>query len=1007
MIPKLTPDRSLDDLSLSFLRTLQNEGKYRGEIHADYPARLIHATDNSVYQVMPIAVLHPRSGDDITAIMELAGRPAFRGIKLTPRGGGTGTNGQSLNNTVIVDTSRHLNTILDFDAEKRLVRVEPGVVLEQLNAWLKPHGFFFPPNVSTANRATIGGMIGSDSSGKGSRIYGKTSHYLHEMTTVLMGGSELVSRALGKDEADREAARPDRIGAIYRKVRDEIAPRRALIKSVFPEMNRGMTGYNLKEAVRDDGGMDLGFLIAGAEGSLGLTREVTLRVIPLPKFKALTVLRYDSFDAALRHVGALLKFDPVAIESIDDKVMALAQQDESWHLLAKLLGTEGEAVPTRGFNVVEFATDNADDLARQQADLQAHLATHPDAPHAPTGWVQATDPAQIAAIWSIRAKAVGLLGNLEGKRRATPFVEDTAVPPENLADFIAEFRALLDAEGLDYGMFGHVDVGCLHVRPLLDMCDDEDEARLRRVSDGVVALTRKYNGLIWGEHGKGFRGEYSPTYFGPELYDVLRRIKEEFDPEGQLNPGKIASPFSRDMPITAIDAAPLRGHFDRQIDAKLRDDYLNATRCNGNGACFNYDLADAMCPSYKVTRDRVHSPKGRAGMIREWIRQRSVGTDADAPELAFANARDFSHDVYDAMAGCLSCKACAGQCPVRVDIPELKSRFLEEYHQRYKRPIRDYVIAQLETLAPRMAKAPLLFNTLTGLAPLRWLLARTTGLEDLPMLSRHTLKSALRDRGIAPFDAAQLAALSPAQKAKSILLIQDCFTSHYDADVVIAHVDLLHKLGYRVFVPPYRPNGKALHVKGFLKRFDRLAARNDAAYHALAQQGVALIGVEASVTLTYRQEYAQRLENRPDYAIRLFHEWLHDEIAAGRITPPPVKPDAGVNGVNTATVTLFPHCTEKTSIPDVTVKWQKIFASFGLTLTGERTGCCGMAGVYGHETAHRETSRQLYDQSWQKKAATTGLENMLVTGFSCRCQVKRFEGVRPKHPVEYLVTLIN
>ena len=416
-------------------------------------------------------------------------------------------------------------------------------------------------------------------------------------------------------------------------------------------------------------------------------------------------------------------------------------------------------------NVVEFIGVTAEDVAIKLAELANHLTANPTAEHAPIGWVKATDPAQIAAIWSIRAKSVGLLGNLEGKRRATPFVEDTAVPPENLADFITEFRALLNAEGLDYGMFGHVDVGCLHVRPLLDMMDEEDEARLRRVSDAVADLTKRYNGLIWGEHGKGFRGEYSPIYYGPELYDSLRRIKEAFDPEGQLNPGKIASPYCKNIPITAIDEAPMRGQYDRQIDEKLRDEYLNATRCNGNGACFNWDLMDPMCPSYKVTRNRIHSPKGRAGMVREWIRQLSVGTDPMNQDLAVINARDFSHDVYEAMAGCLSCKACAGQCPVKVDIPEMKSRFLEAYHTRYKRPVKDYVIASLEALAPMMAVAPGLFNALQSIPPMPWIFKRLIGLTDLPKLDRQGLKSALRKRGIARFRQADLDALTPAQKA--------------------------------------------------------------------------------------------------------------------------------------------------------------------------------------------------------------------------------------------------
>jgi Fe-S oxidoreductase len=350
------------------------------------------------------------------------------------------------------------------------------------------------------------------------------------------------------------------------------------------------------------------------------------------------------------------------------------------------------------------------------------------------------------------------------------------------------------------------------------------------------------------------------------------------------------------------------------------------------------------------------------------------------------------------MNGCLSCKACAGQCPVKVDIPEMKSRFLAAYHARYPRPLKDYIIARLERLAPLTAKAPALFNVLQSLPPVKWAFARFAGLEDLPKTSTRKLVPALHARGIAPFHKNQLAALNDAERVKSVLLIQDCFTTHYDVETFLGHVDLLRKLGYRVFVPPYRPNGKAQHVKGFLKQFDKQARDNDAFYGDLAQSGIPLIGIEPSVSLTYRQEYAQRLQNRPDYRVNLFHEWLESEIRNGRLTPPKITATIDQNSVPT----LFPHCTEKTSIPDVSVKWQKIFDAFGIKLATERTGCCGMAGVYGHETANHDNSRRLYEMSWQKKAEKTGVKNMLVTGFSCRCQVKRQEGTRPQSPAEYL-----
>jgi len=998
MLPVLTPARGLDDITVRFLKALEDSA-FKGEIHADYPTRLLSATDNSVYQVMPQAVVYPVCEEDLNVVAELGARAQFRGISFAPRGGGTGTNGQSLNKGVVVDTSKHMNQILDFNEEEKLVTVQPGVVLDQLNAFLKERGYFFPPAVSTSSRATLGGMTGTDASGKGSRIYGKTSDYIAEMDVVLSGGQSWTSRPLGADEMKEVMAREDIVGDIHRQAFDSIIENEERIEKTFPKMNRGLTGYNLQHALDNNGTFNLSYLLAGSEGSLCFTQKLTFRVIDLPKCKGLVTVRYKTFNEALEGVQLILQADPAAVEVVDDKIMTLAQDDIIWTQVGDMLGGEADEPPVMGMNFVEFVGNSPQEVEAQIERLEKLLDDALELDGQATGWRATSDPAQIAALWEMRKKSVGLLGALQGKRRAIPFVEDTAVPPQNLAPYIREFRSLLDSHGVDYGMFGHADVGCLHVRPTLDLTDVMDEPKLREISDGVADLTIKYGGLLWGEHGKGFRGEYSPKFFGPELYDELRKIKAAFDPHNLFNPGKIATPYTMaDVELTAIDEAVLRGQVDRTLDETLKDAYPKATLCNGNGACFTWDAFDPMCPSYKATRDRVQSPKGRAGLLREWLRLRTEAEKTDAPQ-ALAEGKDFSMDVYEALKTCLSCKTCATQCPVKVDIPEMKAQFLEAYHERYDRPKRDWLVARLEKLAPLSQKFATLTNLAQSLPPVKAFMRHGFGLIDLPQVCRKTVAQGLKERGAPAFDLDAMKALSAEEKAKSVILLQDTFTTHYDVDVVLAHYDLLAKLGYRVYVAPCRPNGKPLHVKGFLKEFDKLAAENDSYYLHLSTAKIDMVGIEAAVTLMLRQEYDQRLANRPEYTVYQFHEWLYQQMQEKNWRAPDLKPDGDY--------ALFPHCTEKTSLPETPRQWQDIFKAFNQPLRIEKTGCCGMSGMFGHEADNEEMSRKLYDMSWQDKAANAGPKGMLATGFSCRCQTKRYGDFKPRHPVEALVALLD
>lgn len=965
----------------AFAAALRAAG-FTGDILTDAASRQALATDNSVYQVLPAMVLAPRDPADLQRIAAAAA--AQPGIRLTARGGGTGTNGQSLTDAVVVDTSRYMTRILEIDPERRLVRIEPGVVLGQLNAALAPYDLEFPPMISTASRATLGGMVSTDACGKGSRVLGRTGDYVVSMRLLLADGRAIETRHLAAAELDPASSDP--AVQLAQELKRQIEPVRQAIKDTFPKISRSLTGYNLRDAFPADGSVNLNRLIAGGEGTLALIQDLTLRVAERPTVKRLVVIRYHAFDAALADAQRLLAFAPTAIETLDQRIYELARQDPSWFQAQHALVNPASPEQLLVINFVEFAGRDAAAVEAKTARLVEALAERRD--H--LGYHVSLDSQEQSALWAVRERSVGLLGRVAGARKPVPFVEDTVVPPEHLADYIKDFRALLDRHGVSYGMFGHVDVGCLHVRPSLNMKDPADRERLRAITEEVVALVKRYGGLLWGEHGKGYRGEFTRDFFGERLYPVLSGIKRTFDPDNRLNPGKIVTPDPSGNGVTAIDGVPFRGEFDSRIPSADQQRWAKALECNGNGVCFDWSATTTICPSYKVTRDRVHSPKGRADLLREWLRREAAaGTEAD-PSQGQAQSR-FSEEVYAALHGCLGCKACASQCPVQVDIPTLRARFLQRYHRRHRRPLRDHLIAAIETLAPWLSRWPRASNALLQAPGLRAATRRLGGLVDFPALAERSFARRLAASGIQTSTPAEILAASRESGGSTVALLQDAFTSHFDPDVPAAGYRLLKALGYDVHILPYLPSGKAAHVRGFLSRFERTGRRLLAALEPLVQAQIPIVGIEPSIVLCLRQEY--RLELGTAIPAQLIQEWLAEQALdalAAQAAPAPQE-----------TYRLAPHCSEKTALPQAPQQWQRIFAAAGLQLEEVPVGCCGMSGTYGHETEHQQESRQLYAMSWQKPVREHG-QRLLATGFSCRCQAQRLDHQRLPHPLEIL-----
>lgn len=924
----------------AFAAALRSTG-FAGEIETDHALRAAMSTDNSVYQITPDVIVSPRDADDVARLTTVLARPEFAGLALTARGGGTGTNGQSLNRGVIVDLRRHMNRLLEVNTAEAWADVEPGMVLDDLNDQLRPHGLFFAPETSTSTRCTIGGMVSTDASGKGSRIYGKTSDNILGLEIARPEGL-LSSLTAAPDWAQPMLARAE---AAARAGRDAFVAH-------TPRLNRRFTGYDLERACADSTAFDWWRLFLGAEGTLGPITRIRVKLRRIEAQKRLLVVGFDSFRNALAAAQPLLAVDPTAVEVMDETVQAIAAAAGILNGLPKALqGSDGQRI---AYTFIEF---NGDDPVELQIRLDAcrHLLGQLQGADA---IYEAKDPAEIRKLWAIRSAGVGLLGKVDGPARPVAFVEDCVVPPENLPAFVDEFLNVLSDNGLGFGIYGHVDVGCLHIRPALNIDAASDRAKLVAVSDAVFNLTRKHGGIFWGEHGKGVRGAYLRDWIGPEAYAALQGVKSAFDPKGQFNPGKLVSP--RDD-IMGIATTPFRPFNAPEGDALTR-----AFRCNGNAQCLSYAAATPMCPSFKATADVRQSPKGRADALREWHRMRAEGRVDTA----------FEEDLRKTLDSCLGCKACASSCPVQVDIPTMRSAFLADFHKRNRRPLADRLVLMAERFSPLLAAA------LPVIAPV-WPLAAKIGeaLTATADLPRHLAKRPAR--GLMLSDA-ELA--SGKLASGTVILVQDWFTALFDGQAITDAVAGFRALGYQPRLLPMRPAGKAALNMGDEVGFNRMAQDLLALLDKAQATGAPLIGLDPAFVMMLRQDYTKA--GLPVPKVLSPQDFLSTEIDAGRRFP---------QAQSQIPARLLSHCTEATAQPESAAVWARVFAALGVTVETPATGCCGMAGMFGHQRRHQAVSRKLFALSWASKIKDD--VPVFATGFSCRCQSERLAGTAVRHPL--------
>jgi FAD/FMN-containing dehydrogenase/Fe-S oxidoreductase len=945
------------------------------EARFDRGYRLAYSTDASLYQVEPLGVVLPRTQADAVAAVRLA---AEFEVPLLPRGGATSLSGQTVGPAIVLDLSKHLNRVGIVDRDRMRVRVEPGVVLDRLGAHLKPLGLMFGPDVSTSDRATLGGMIGNNSAGARSLRYGKTVDHVERLEVVLADGTATTLGPLEAPELAEVCRREDSVGRVHRVVRDEVAAHEPAIRAGFPHILRRVSGYNLDEfvpglPVRPVGwpaepfAFNLSRLVVGSEGTLAVVTAAELKVVPLPPAQGLVVLSFASIPAALDRLAEIVATGPVAVEMLDRTILDLAAGNAE---LAKHL--DFAAGRPEAVLAAQFYDESAGELADRAGALVRLFEGRPGV----LGIRQSLTDAAKDSFWKIRKAGLSLLMGLVGDAKPVAFVEDTAVDPARLPEFYDRFRRIVADHGVAAACYGHADVGCLHIRPILNVKDPAGVDTLRSIAAQVSDLVAEFGGAMSGEHGDGLaRSRWNRKLFGEEVYSAFRAVKAAFDPKGLLNPGKVvAEPDpgvdlrlgpgyrAEEPPATAFDFAP-QGGFARAVEM-----------CSGVGAC-RKPVGGTMCPSYMVTRDELHSTRGRANALRLAISGQLPSGGLDDPLL------------HEALDLCLQCKACKTECPSNVDMAKLKAEVLHQKH-RGRPPLGALMMGHVHELAPFGSRLAPLANALLKAAPTRWLLEQIAGIDrrrTLPLYAREDFRTWFRRRP----------APATAPTRGEVVLLDDCWATFHQPNVGISAVRLLEAAGYRVRLAGLSCCGRPAISKGLLDLARDLARANVAKLLPDAQRGVPILGLEPSCILTLMDEYREfRLGG--DAGLVAAACGMADAFLADRERVPelPLHPRPGK-------ALLHGHCHQKALVGTAGTR-AALSRVPGLEVEEPDTGCCGMAGSFGYERGHYEVSRALAERVLLPAAAAQPGAVLVAPGFSCRSQVHGLSGREALHPLELL-----
>jgi len=951
-----------------------------GAFFTDQTMRTLYATDASAYREMPLAVAMPKTVTDLQRLIRFA--KTFK-TSLIPRTAGTSLAGQVVGSGIVVDVSKHFGQILELNPTERWVRVQPGVVRDELNMFLKPHGLFFGPETSTANRAMMGGMVGNNSCGSNSIIYGSTRDHLLEVRALLSDGNEVVFKAM--DQAELAAkCRGELVASpleqqIYQSVTQLLADpdNQAEIRREFPKasIRRRNTGYALDELLEQQP-FNFCQLLAGSEGTLVFITEIKLNLVDLPpKHQALVCVHCHTIDESLRANLVALQYFPSASELMDHYVLECTKTNPEQRQNRFFVEGDPGAIL-----VVELSRHTAEALDHDAQALINTLKINQLGYHYPI--VQGEDSKKV---WTLRKAGLGLLSNIPGDAKPVAVIEDTAVDVQDLPAYIREFNEILKTHGLYSVHYAHAGSGELHLRPMIDLKTHEGNRLFKVIADEIATLVKKYQGSLSGEHGDGrLRGEYIRQMVGEKNYAMLKQVKQAFDPDHIFNPGKIVDtpPMNTSLRYVPGQDTP---QFATVLDFSANGGILRAAeQCNGSGDCRKTQLSGGtMCPSYMATRNERDTTRARANILREYL----------------TNSRKknrFDHDeIKEVMDLCLSCKGCKSECPSNVDVGKMKAEFLQQYYEANGVPFRTQLIGNFTSLMALGSIAPWAYNFLATnalTAPLVKGVAGFATKRSMPLLHPLTLR-AWWNKTKQPQNA-------PAQK--KVYLFADEFTNYNDVEIGKTAIRLLEKLGYSVEIPRHLESGRTFLSKGLLRRAKSIAMRNVDLLKNLVTDDTPLIGIEPSAILSFRDEYldlvpAYQKADAQQIAKNSFmiDEFIARERDAGRI-------DGALFTTEKRLVKLHGHCHQK-ALASVTPTKKMLTLPPNYEVQLIPSGCCGMAGSFGYEDEHYELSMQVGELVLFPAVRSAAPEVIIAApGTSCRHQIKDGTGRRALHPVEVL-----
>ena len=971
----MSPPSALPD----FFEALRK--KVNGALRTDTYSKVLYSTDASIYQVMPYGVLIPEHTDHVQAAVELA---AQYKIPLLPRTAGSSLAGQAVNEALVVDMSRHLDHIVEVNREEQWVRVQPGIVLDELNIHLDKYGLLFGPDPASSNRAALGGIVSNNSTGSHSIMYGMTADHVLEMDVILSDGSTTHFAPLDSDQLSRYKQRSGLEGAIYRGVTELIddPSNQDLIRTSTPRHWRRCGGYNLDRMIPHGGSFkyaqpdhrfNLSKLVCGAEGTFGIMTEIKLNVVEKPPKTALAIVHFDDLFEALQAVPVILEVDPSAVELLDNLGLTMCRDVPEY---ARLMSSFIEGTPNCVL-ITEFYGESDSELKEKVQRLGEHLKRQQV--HV-TAILPAFDSQHQKDVWTVRKVGLGLLMSIKGDHKPIPFIEDAAVPVEHLAEYVTKVERFCLDRGTRVAYYAHASAGCVHIRPLINAKEAAEVAKLPEITSFSVDLLKGYGGSLSSEHGDGrARSAFNNQFFGDSLYNLYRETKHIFDPGGIMNPGMVvdAGPMTEQLRYgSSYQVVPLQEHIDFTPDQGF---HRAVEMCNGAGIC-RKKTTGTMCPSFMVTREEEHSTRGRANALR-------AALSGTLPEGALTSKR-----MYEVMDLCIECKACKAECPSSVDMAKIKFEFLALYHEKNGTPFRTRFFGQI----PRLSRwtggllAPLA-NWSLRLPLMKWILDKTLGISQ-----RRTLPAFAPQPFNRWFNRRKSASASGRPQ---VVLFNDTFNTYNSPEVAIAATEVLEAAGYEVLLSNHGCCGRPMISKGLVEQA-RVAARETINRLApLAARGIPIIGLEPSCILSLKDEYNSLLPDDPRVQtvadqVQLFEAFIADAADREELNCSFTE--------DTKTVKLHGHCHQKALAGTEATK-RALTLPAGYEVEEIDSGCCGMAGSFGYEREHYEISMKMARRRLLPAVEKASEDAIIVApGFSCRHQIKDGSNRTALHPAEVL-----